>query len=312
MASENGGIARLRAHNFSYPVGNFFQMILFAGAVAFFAYLLYPQIQDAFLANVYINGVIVLVLILGTLYALKQVLDVFIAAGWMKRFLSASRFTDVGDPPAALSPMAELLSQQPGDIRLSALAARSMLDSVGSRMAEAGEVTRYFARLLIFLGLLGTFWGLLATLGGVVSIVNELAAATGGTGDVVTLFQRLREPLEGMGIAFSSSILGIAGSLVLGFLDLQAGQAQNRFYNEVEDWLAKISRVGVASVAGDASPAYVNALLEQMAESMDAMQSLVKRAESNRETEMQELRAELRSFAKTIAGAVSDASKGRK
>jgi hypothetical protein len=302
MASDNGGIARMRAHNFSFPFGNLFQMVLFAGAIAAIGYFLYPQIEATFLANIWINGVIVVVLILGALYALKQVVDVFLAAGWMKRFLSASRFTDVGDPPAALSPMAELLSQQPGEIRLSALAARSMLDSVGARMSEAGEVTRYFARLLIFLGLLGTFWGLMSTLGGVVSIVNELAAATGGTGDVAVLFQRLKEPLEGMGIAFSSSILGIAGSLALGFLDLQAGQAQARFYNEVEDWLAKISRVGLTP--GEGSPAYVNALLDQVAENMDAMQALAKRSETAREAEMKELRA--------LVATIADAAKGRK
>ena len=284
MVFDDGGLARSRAHNFTAPWGKLFQMLLFGAVVSVLVASVYPVIEEAFLANVYINSVIVAVLALGALYALAQVVKVFEAAGWLRRFLGAGRHADPGNPPDALSPMAELLSQTPGEMRLSAVAARSMLDSVGMRMSEAGEITRYLSRLLIFLGLLGTFWGLLETLGGVVSIVNELAAATGGNGDVAVLFERLREPLQGMGVAFSSSILGIAGSLILGFLDLQASQAQARFYNEVEDWLAKISRVGIPNAAGSASgsPAYVNAMLEQMAESLDALQSVIRRAEESR------------------------------
>src|SRR5262249_29719904 len=147
--------------------------------------------------------------------------------------------------PYALKPMAELLRETPADRRLSSLSARTILDSVGSRLTESGEITRYIRSLLIFLGLFGSFWGLMETLHGVAGVVNQLASSTAGNGDVGALFSQLKGPLAGMGVAFSSSILGIAGSLIIGFLELQAGQAQGRFYNDLEDWLAKISRVSV-------------------------------------------------------------------
>jgi hypothetical protein len=279
---EDSGL-RARAHQFGSPARNFFWMLLFAAAVAALAYYVRPTLQTAFMASPWINGAIIAVFGLGIIVVFAQVLDVGGAVGWVKRYQSASRLSDglVERAPYALKPMAELLRETPSDRRLSSLSARSILDSVGARLAEAGEITRYFRSLLIFLGLFGTFWGLMQTLGGVVGVVNELASSTAGDGAVNALFAELRGPLEGMGVAFSSSILGIAGSLILGFLELQANQAQGRFYNDLEDWLAKISRVGV-DVGEGGSGAFAGALLEQLTESLDALVSVTRKVEDSR------------------------------
>jgi len=260
---EDGGL-RARAHHFGSPLRNFVQMLAFGAVVSYICYLAWPTLIEAFLANIYINSVIVGVLALGVVYTLVQVLDVWGAVGWVKRYQSTSRVTDglVERAPYAVKPMAELLRDTPSERRLSSVSARAILDSVGSRLSEAGEITRYFRQLLIFLGLFGTFFGLMQTLRGVVNVVNELAASVEGNGAIANLFAQLALPLEGMGVAFSSSILGIGGSLILGFLELQANQAQGRFYNDLEDWLAKISRVGIDMSEGG-SGAFANALLEQ-------------------------------------------------
>ncbi|MCW9039711.1 MAG: flagellar motor protein MotA, partial [Rhodospirillales bacterium] len=172
---------------------------------------------------------------------------------------------------------------------LSTLSMRSLLDGIASRLDEAREISRYTIGLLIFLGLLGTFWGLLATVSSIGSVISGMSV---GGGDIAAMFGELKhgleEPMKGMGTAFSSSLFGLAGSLVLGFLDLQAGQAQNRFYNDLEDWLSsltKLSSGALGSVEGDqAVPAYVEALLEQTAESLENLQRTLARGEDSRTT----------------------------
>jgi hypothetical protein len=162
---------------------------------------------------------------------------------------------------------------------------RSLLDGIASRLDEARETARYLIGLLIFLGLLGTFWGLLDTITAVGATIRGLS---GEGGDFAALFGSLKAgleaPLTGMGTAFSSSLFGLAGSLVLGFLDLQAGQAQNRFYNDLEEWLSGLTRLGTGGFGdGDQSvPAYVSALLEQTAESLDNLQRMIGRSEDGR------------------------------
>ena len=169
---------------------------------------------------------------------------------------------------------------------LSAPAMRSLLDSLQSRLDESRELSRYMTGLLIFLGLLGTFWGLLLTVGAVAAVINGMSV---GSGDINALFDQLKSglarPLQGMGTAFSSSMFGLAGALVLGFLDLTAGQAQNRFFNELEEWLAGLTRLssGVLGAEGEASiPVYVQALLEQTAENMENLQRILVRGEDGR------------------------------
>jgi hypothetical protein len=159
---------------------------------------------------------------------------------------------------------------------------RSLLDGIASRLDESRELSRYMTGLLIFLGLLGTFWGLLKTVGAVSEVIGSMSV---GTGDVNILFEQLKsglvKPLAGMGTAFSASMFGLAGALVLGFLDLTAGQAQNRFYNELEEWLAGLTRLssGILSEGDSSVPVYVQALLEQTAENMEALQRVLTRGE---------------------------------
>ena len=214
---------------------------------------------------------------------------------WAETF-QQSRARLAGLPaPVLLAPMASMLSSRsskPGGtgndrFTLSAPAMRSLLDSLASRLDESRELSRYMTGLLIFLGLLGTFWGLLLTVGAVANVINGMSV---GSGDINALFDQLKSglarPLQGMGTAFSSSMFGLAGALVLGFLDLTAGQAQNRFFNELEEWLAGLTRLssGVLGGEGETSvPVYVQALLEQTAENMENLQRILVRGEDGRQ-----------------------------
>jgi hypothetical protein len=174
-----------------------------------------------------------------------------------------------------------------GRVSISAQAGRSLLDGIGSRLDESREISRYATALMIFLGLLGTFWGLLRTVSAVADVIQGMSV---GSGDINAVFDQLKSglagPLAGMSTAFSSSMFGLAGALVLGFLDLQAGQAQNRFYNELEDWLAGFTRLSSGVLGGEGEggnvPAYVQALLEQTAENMEGLQMVLARGEEGR------------------------------
>ena len=219
------------------------RMTVFVIAAIAIAAALRDAMQDAFMANVALNGVIVGVLIIGIIYAYRRVIDLNVEIDWItafKRHESASSST----PPKLLAPAAALLAeQQDQGIRLSALSMRSVLDGIASRLEESREVSNYLTGLLIFLGLLGTFWGLLGTIGAIGGTINTLSV---DGSDMALMFDELKAgleaPLAGMGTAFSSSLFGLAGSLVLGFLGLQASQAQTRFYNGVEDWLASVTK----------------------------------------------------------------------
>ncbi len=190
--------------------------------------------------------------------------------------------------PRLLAPMATMLGERQGQLSLSALSMRTLLDGIGARLDESRDISRYLIGLLIFLGLLGTFWGLLQTIFSVGAVVQGLSV---GDGNVAAIFSDLKAglqaPLTGMGTAFSSSLFGLAGSLVLGFLDLQSSQAQNRFYNDLEEWLSSLTRLSSASALGDGGqsmPAYVNALLEQTADSLENLQRTMARGEESRMT----------------------------
>lgn len=227
------------------------RMILFIILACFVAAILYRQIEVAFLANPGLNGLILGVLLIGILYALRQVQSLRGEVHWVNDFRRADPGLAMPAPPQLLAPMATMLGDRKGRMQLNALSMRSILDSLGSRLDEQREISRYIIGLLIFLGLLGTFWGLLTT---VTSVAGTIQGLSVEAADPATVFANLKTglegPLRGMGTAFSSSLFGLAGSLVLGFLDLQAGQAQNRFYNELEEWLSTVT-----NLAGDYDPA---------------------------------------------------------
>jgi hypothetical protein len=270
------------------------RMLLFLAAVAVVAALLRTALLTAFNNNPPLNGLILAVLAVGIFWNLRQAMRLSPEVRWLDAFRRGRSVP--GDTRALrlLAPMAAMLAARAARgrdaserITLSSQAMRAVLDTLASRLDEGRELSRYMVGLLIFLGLLGTFWGLLLT---VTSVGDVIGGMTAGNGDINAMFEQLKvglaRPLHGMGTAFSSSMLGLAGALVLGFLDLTAGQAQNRFYNELEEWLAGITRLASGVLGGEgegSAPAYVQALLEQAAENMEGLQRLVARSEEGRQ-----------------------------
>jgi hypothetical protein len=214
------------------------RMLVFVVLGGLVAFLLHKQIEVAFMANPGLNSVIIFVLIIGIALCLRQVIRLYPEIAWVNNFRLADPGLAVDRPPVLLAPMAAILGSRVGRMAMSAQLMRGILDSIATRLDEARDISRYMTGLLVFLGLLGTFWGLIETVSSVGGVIQGLKAG----GDAGSMFDSLREglaaPLSGMGISFSSSLFGLAGSLVLGFLDLQSSQAQNRFYTELEDWLS--------------------------------------------------------------------------
>ncbi len=263
------------------------RMSLFLIAVMLLNVALYNPLRDAFMANAPLNGLIVGVLMLGIIYNFRQVLMLYPEVAWIESFRQSQTTLSQPRAPRLLAPMATMLGERRDSLSLSTMAMRSLLDSIYSRLDESRDLSRYTIGLLIFLGLLGTFWGLLDTVSSIGTVIGGLSVS--GSGDVSSVFRDLQSglqaPLRGMGTAFSSSLFGLAGSLVLGFLDLQAGQAQNRFYNHLEEWLSSLTRLSSGALPGDGDqtvPAYVQALLEQTAESLENLQRTLARGEENR------------------------------
>jgi hypothetical protein len=235
------------------------RMTLFLILAALLAIILDGQTQQlrkSFLANPGLNALIIGVLLVGIVYSFRQVLRLYPEINWVNNFRISDPGLTVDKSPVLLAPMATMLRDRTGQLSLAAGSMRSLLDSVASRLEEQRETTRYLVGLLIFLGLLGTFWGLLQTVSTVGATISALDT---NAGESVMLFDQLKEglagPLRGMGTAFSCSMFGLAGSLILGFLDLQAGHAQGRFYNELEDWLSGITELQVAEAPGAAGVA---------------------------------------------------------
>ena len=213
------------------------RMSVFLILVGFLALILFRQLRDAFFGNPGLNGLILGVLAVGIVLAVRQVFRLFREIRWVNNVSGAASRT-LAQPPVLLAPVAALIGDARTRSALTVATTRSLLDSIAARLDEARELVRYLAGLLVFLGLLGTFWGLIETVNSVGRVIGSLR--TGAEASILfdELKTSLAAPLAGMGISFSASLFGLAGSLVLGFLDLQAGQAQNRFYTELEDWLA--------------------------------------------------------------------------
>ncbi|KAA0683427.1 MULTISPECIES: flagellar motor protein MotA [Alphaproteobacteria] len=263
------------------------RMILFLVVVGSVTALLFPALRAAFMNNPALNGLILGTLLAGILFIFRQVLMLRPEVAWLEHFQSGNPAVAAPEP-VLLAPMARMLRERRGRLTLSALSMRSLLDGIASRLDESRELSRYLIGLLIFLGLLGTFWGLLHTVQSVGSVIGGLSVQGGDVGAMFSNLQHgLEAPLTGMGTAFSSSLFGLAGSLVLGFLELQASQAHNRFFQDVEDWLSGATRLssgaGGSLETGDQSmPAYLTALLEQTAENLDSLQRTVATAEEGR------------------------------
>lgn len=221
-------------------------MVIYLGIVAFVCALLYEPLKSAFLANWVFNLLIICVLLIGIGITFRQVLVLWPELKWIKIFRTGQTGLSVTTEPRLLKPLAKNLDSHVKHDRfsMSALSLRTVLDGIRSRLDESREISRYMIGLLVFLGLLGTFWGLLGTIDAVGKVIGGLEI---GSQDFSKVFSELKnglmEPLAGMGTAFSSSLFGLGGSLVLGFLDIQAGHAQNRFYDGLEEWLSGLTHL---------------------------------------------------------------------
>lgn len=260
-------------------------MLVALGLVCAGVIFAYPRVGPVFLANPYLNGFIFLVFVLGVLSCFGQVWQLIKSVGWIEAFAAERAGAQKMNAPGLLAPLATLLRSRGARMQLSSTSTRSILDSVSQRIDEDREITRYIVNTLIFLGLLGTFYGLATTVPALVETIRSLTPQEGETG--ADVFARLQSGLEsqlgGMGVAFASSLLGLAGSLIVGLLELFAGHGQNRFYRELEEWLSSITRVGLA--AGDEAGGEQMAmagLVDHMVESMSLMQSLFTEAEASR------------------------------
>src|ERR1700685_3252646 len=239
------------------------RMLVFLVLCGLIAFVLQRQITNAFNANPWLNGLILAVLLIGIILSFLRVIRLFPEVKWVNSFRTADPGIAVAKAPTLLAPMTAILGgERIGRVAISAQTMRAFLDSLATRLDEARDISRYLTGLLVFLGLLGTFWGLIETVGSVGKVIDGLKVG----GDAGALFDTLKEglaaPLGGMGISFSSSLFGLAGSLILGFLDLQTSQAQNRFYTNLEDWLATTvdDLPAVAPAAAGATPALSDAL----------------------------------------------------
>jgi hypothetical protein len=249
------------------------RMLVFLILAGLLVVILHGQILTAFWANPGLNLLIIGVLVVGILLAFRQVIRLFPEIAWVNSFRLADPGLAIERPPVLLAPMAAILGDHAGRMAISSQTMQGLLDSIGTRLDEARDMLRYMTGLLIFLGLLGTFWGLIETVTSIGAIIKGLKVG----GDAGDMFNSLRDglaaPLGGMGISFSSSLFGLAGSLVLGFLDLQTSQAQNRFYTDLEDWLATTVRdlggasEAVASPMGNAG-GEIRAVIERLREVM--------------------------------------------
>ncbi|MBC6436648.1 MAG: biopolymer transporter ExbB [Rhodobacteraceae bacterium] len=283
----NRSQATSAAPRFTRPLRQILLILVICGLVGFGGALVYPGVAPVFLASPFLNGIIAAVFIVGVAACFWQLLQLFSSVAWIERVAANHDGRDNGRAPRLLAPLSAVFRGRGARMQLTSASSRSILDSVGQRMEESRDITRYIANLLIFLGLLGTFFGLATTVPAVVETIRSLQPTEGEEGIVVftRLMNGLEDQLGGMGTAFASSLLGLAGSLVVGLLELFAGHGQNRFYREMEEWLSTITRVGFSSGDGDGGGVDRGAIatvLDHMLDQMDTLQSLFSQSEARR------------------------------
>ncbi len=265
-SASRSAISEIEPTKLSSPRIFLVRMLVFLVLCALVMVVLYKQIAVAFFANPGLNALIGVVALIGTILSFRQVIRLYPEVAWVNNFRIADPGLALANRPTLLAPMAAILGgERTGRMTISQQTMRHLLDSIATRLDEARDISRYMTGLLVFLGLLGTFWGLIETVGSVGKVIDGLKVG----GDAGALFDRLKDglaaPLGGMGISFSSSLFGLAGSLMLGFLDLQSSQAQNRFYTDLEDWLASTVReYGGSGDGGSAVSGDLSAVIERL------------------------------------------------
>jgi hypothetical protein len=257
------------------------RMLVFLVLCGLVMTVLYKQIVLAFFANPGLNALIGAVLAIGIILSFRQVIRLYPEVAWVNNFRISDPGLALDRRPTLLAPMAAILGgERTGRMTISQQTMRHLLDSIATRLDEARDISRYMTGLLVFLGLLGTFWGLIETVGSVGKVIDGLKVG----GDAGSLFDTLKEglaaPLSGMGISFSSSLFGLAGSLILGFLDLQSSQAQNRFYTDLEDWLAST----VKEYSGETAPVAAAAVPAELQDAIERLRRSIEDGNGNRGT----------------------------
>ncbi|MEM5475411.1 biopolymer transporter ExbB [Pacificibacter sp. AS14] len=269
---------------FSQPVRQITLMVMVLGLVGFGGYVALPRVLPVFLANPYLNGFIGFVFVIGVVACFWQVLQLVGSVNWIERFIGVRPRQEGKRAPRLLAPLAGLMRERGAQSQISSSSSRSILDSVATRIDEARDITRYISNLLIFLGLLGTFYGLATTVPALVDTIRALSPQEGEGASVVftRLMTGLEQQLGGMGTAFASSLLGLAGSLVVGLLELFASHGQNRFFRELEEWMSSITRIGFSSGDGDGEMSGAAAVLDHMSLQMEGLQNLFVQSDVSR------------------------------
>ena len=271
--------------HFSQPVRQVTLMLVVLGLSGAGAFLALPRVLPVFQSNPYLNGFILFVFLLGVLACFYQVVQLIVSVRWIERFAAPGDQGVRAKAPQLLAPLAALLRRRDKRMQITTTSTRSILDSVATRIDEAREITRYIVSLLIFLGLLGTFYGLATTVPALVETIRSLAPSEGESGIEVfgRLMTGLESQLDGMGVAFASSLLGLACSLIVGLLELFAGHGQNRFYRELEEWLSSITKLGFSHGDGDGPDlGAAGVVLDRMAEQIETLQYLFAQSEQGR------------------------------
>ncbi len=274
------------SHSFSQPIRQIVTMLLVCVLVGFGVWLIKSDIEQILRTNPWLNMFIAGVFAFGVLTCFWQVLILMQSVSWIEDFVRETPGTAEARPPRLLAPLASLLRSRGSKMNISSTSAHSILESVATRIDEARDITRYIANLLIFLGLLGTFYGLAITIPAIVETIKSLAPGPGESGlDIFTkLMGGLQSQLGGMSTAFSSSLMGLAGSLVVGLLELFAGHGQNRFYRELEEWVSSITRLGLASGENEgADQSLMIQILDNVTGQIEVLQTLYAQAEAARE-----------------------------
>lgn len=284
MASRQDGATALRIIRPTRQIVLMLIILCCVVAGGFFVWLEVEEVKQVFLASPYLNGTIGFVFVVGVFACFLQVFQLFSSVSWIEQVAIAGAQERVDRPPRLLAAATGILQVRGARMQITPGSAQSILDSVGARMEESRDITRYIANLLIFLGLLGTFFGLATTVPAVVETIRSLQPGDGEEG--LAVFGRLMDGLEdqlgGMGTAFASSLLGLAGSLVVGLLELFAGHGQNRFYREMEEWLASITRVSFSSGDGEGGVdrGAIATVLDHMVDQIESLQSLFAQSET--------------------------------
>ncbi len=266
-----------------------FRIFLFIGLILTILYFHLEKLKNFYFTNQTLNSIILFVLSIGIIYILRQLFIIKSEINWLNNLLKSKQASKLSvKSPSLLKYLDTFLKEHSGNFIFTQGSMKTIMESLEGRLIENREISRYLIGLTVFLGLLGTFWGLLETINSVGATVKSLDFSEDTQKLFKVLKQGLEEPLSGMGTAFSSSLFGLGGSLILGFLDIQSGQAQNRFYNEVEERLSQHTKFSLQNMDDfekkNLAPAYLESLIEVTTENLKKSTSVIDKQNNHQES----------------------------